>query len=319
MMPYGQNTVHITYRLLGGSGPVRLSLRPSVQFRPHEAPVGDSPAHAYGVSAVQNRYELSGGSDLPVLRLMLRGHRAALTLDEHGVGAVPYEMERVRGYQDVGSLWSPGYFRADLTPDEPVTLIGSTELWDTVLAMTPEDAIRSEWDRRERLLGDRGDCRRNRPCRGTRACRRSVHHHAGRSRRRSGARPRSRRRGAHGDRRLPLVHRLGARHDDQPRGADVAHGTLPRGRLHPAHLRPLRSRWADPQHVSGWLEGRAVPHGRRVALVLPRRWPLRACHRRSRDAASPSAYAHRYRRASSPRHPIRYRCRFARRVADARR
>ena len=43
VMPYGQNTVHITYRLLRGSEPVRLALRPSVQFRPHEAPVGESP------------------------------------------------------------------------------------------------------------------------------------------------------------------------------------------------------------------------------------------------------------------------------------
>src|SRR5215212_89608 len=35
LMPYGQNTVHVTYRLLEGradSAPLRLALRPSVQF-----------------------------------------------------------------------------------------------------------------------------------------------------------------------------------------------------------------------------------------------------------------------------------------------
>jgi len=156
VMPYGQNTVHITYRLLRGSEPVRLALRPSVQFRPHEAPVGESPAHAYKVTAVQNCYELSAGSDLPQLRMLLRGHRSALTLDERGVAAVPYEMEKNRGYEDIGSLWSPGYFRADLLPEEPVTLVGSTEQWDTIQALSPEEATRSERERRDRLLSIAG-------------------------------------------------------------------------------------------------------------------------------------------------------------------
>jgi predicted glycogen debranching enzyme len=162
LMPYAQNTVHVTYRLLEGDEPVRLSLRPSVQFRPHDAAVSESPAEAYTVSAVQNRYELSAGPDLPVLRLMLSAQRAALTLDERGVAAVPYEMERNRGYQDVGSLWSPGYFRADLSADNPVTLIGSTEPWDTIQALTPEDAERAELERRHRLLGLAADAANDR-------------------------------------------------------------------------------------------------------------------------------------------------------------
>ena len=39
LLPHLQNTVHVTYRLLSGPGPVRLELRPSVNFRPHEDPV----------------------------------------------------------------------------------------------------------------------------------------------------------------------------------------------------------------------------------------------------------------------------------------
>ena len=45
--------------------------------------------------------------------MMLLGTRAALTLDEKGATGVPYQMEETRGYQWQGSLWSPGYFRAD--------------------------------------------------------------------------------------------------------------------------------------------------------------------------------------------------------------
>jgi predicted glycogen debranching enzyme len=156
LMPHGHNTVHITYRLVKGADSVRLSLRPSVQFRPHDAPVGQSDPHAYRLSAHQNCYDVSAGSELPILRLMLYGHRPALTLDERGVATVPYEMEKVRGYDNVGSLWSPGYFRADLIPDVPVTLVGSTESWDTIQAMTPDEADRSEAERRQRLLGIAG-------------------------------------------------------------------------------------------------------------------------------------------------------------------
>jgi predicted glycogen debranching enzyme len=152
VMPHAQNTVHISYRLIEGEAPVRLTLRPSVQFRGYEAPVDQSPVQAYSLTAGQHRYELSGGPDLPCLRLQMHGHKAALTLDEKGVSAVPYQMEESRGYEAVGSLWSPGYFRTDLRPDETATLVASTETWDVIEALTPETAIGAEHDRRRQLL-----------------------------------------------------------------------------------------------------------------------------------------------------------------------
>ena len=152
LMPHGQNTVHVTYRLLGGEGPVRLSLRPSVHFRPYESLVNSSAFLSYRVSAVGNRYEVSAGTDLPPLRLRLHGDRAALTLDEIGWGSVPYHMEKIRGYESVGSLWSPGYFRADLGADRGVTLVASTEPWETIEALTPEAAAEAEEARRRGLL-----------------------------------------------------------------------------------------------------------------------------------------------------------------------
>src|SRR4051794_24000926 len=41
LLPHGQNTVHIRYRLLEGDGKVRVKLRPSLHFRPHDAPVSE--------------------------------------------------------------------------------------------------------------------------------------------------------------------------------------------------------------------------------------------------------------------------------------
>ena len=152
LMPYGQNTVHIIYRLLKGEQPVRLSLRPSVQFRPYEGSVDRGPVLTYTLTACGNRYELSSGKELPVLRLAIRGQHSALTLDEKNVSTVPYEMEQWRGYEHLGALWSPGYFRADLTPDTVVTLIASTESWETIQALEPESAHAAEIERRKRLL-----------------------------------------------------------------------------------------------------------------------------------------------------------------------
>ncbi len=156
LMPYGQNTVHVTYRLLDGAGPVRLSLRPSVHFRGYEAAVDGGEMPDYTLTARGPRYEVAGDADVPPLRLMAYGGGAALTLDEKGAVQVPYDMERRRGYASVGSLWSPGYFRADLRTGEDVTLVASTESWEAIGALTPAEASRAEADRRRRLLAIAG-------------------------------------------------------------------------------------------------------------------------------------------------------------------
>ena len=80
--------------------------------------------------------------------MMLVGTRGALTLDGKGATGVPYEMEETRGYQWQGSLWSPGYFRADAAVGEPVSLIASAEPWDTVVALSPGGAAAGEQERR---------------------------------------------------------------------------------------------------------------------------------------------------------------------------
>ena len=152
MMPHGQNTVHITYRVLEGDGTIRFNLRPSVHYRGYEASVDQAAPQIYTIAATGQQYELSAGPDLPVLRMRLLGIRAALTLDEKGASDIPYQMEETRGYQWKGSLWSPGYFRADAAAGESVSLIASAESWDTVLALSPEVAAAAETERRRRLI-----------------------------------------------------------------------------------------------------------------------------------------------------------------------
>jgi predicted glycogen debranching enzyme len=152
VMPYGQNTVHICYRLISGPS-LRLTVRPSMHFRPHEAPVSDQAHDGYRLVVNEiDRYELSSGREWPTLRLTTRGAQTAFTVERRILPEVLYATEESRGYEARGSLWSPGYFRADLQPDKPFSLVASTEEWETVEAMNTEQAFDAERERRRRLL-----------------------------------------------------------------------------------------------------------------------------------------------------------------------
>lgn len=153
VMPYGQNTVHVSYRLTAGPARgVRLGLRPLLGFRPHQAPVDRVPLHGYALSARDRRIEITGAPDMPPLRLVLQAPGGVFTIDDQAVADVTYLLEEHRGYDHAGSLWSPGYFRVPLRLGETVTLIASVEAWETVGALTPSEACDAERRRRRSLL-----------------------------------------------------------------------------------------------------------------------------------------------------------------------
>ncbi len=150
LLPYLQNTVFVIYRLLAAPGSVRLRLRPSLHFRPHEAPVSDPHRHPYALTAVQDRIEIRG-EPAPPLRMQMRAQKENFVLDGC-YRQIFYRVEKSRGYESEGSLWSPGYFRADLKPGEEAAFIASTETWDVISAVEPKKALESELARQEKLL-----------------------------------------------------------------------------------------------------------------------------------------------------------------------
>jgi predicted glycogen debranching enzyme len=152
LLPHGQNTVLITYRLVAGEGKLRLKLRPSLHFRSHDAPVHEEVEQLYRVTAEQNRYEVTGASKALALRMCLHGAGAAFTLEGARITDVLYRDEESRGYDSRGSLWSPGYFRGDLSVEQDITLVASTEPWETVFALRPQEYVGAERERRHRLL-----------------------------------------------------------------------------------------------------------------------------------------------------------------------
>jgi predicted glycogen debranching enzyme len=152
VLPHLQNTVFIRYRMLSGRGSVRLRIRPSLHFRPHEGKVDVPMDAAYSVRCHAGRYEIKAPEGMPPLRMLAYGPHAAFVLDAGSFRTIFYRVEKSRGYDAQGTLWSPGYLRADLAPGTDATLAASTETWETFAAMQPHEAFSTESARRRRLV-----------------------------------------------------------------------------------------------------------------------------------------------------------------------
>jgi predicted glycogen debranching enzyme len=149
-----QNTVHVRYELLEGADRCTLALRPSVNFRPQEAPVSEPLGWPYEFQSVGDRSEiaLATAPALPPLRMFLAGEDATFTLKGKRIDNVLYPVEKSRGYQARGDLWSPGYYLLTLVPGRSSTLVASTEAFETMLVLRPDDALAAEQVRRRKLL-----------------------------------------------------------------------------------------------------------------------------------------------------------------------
>ena len=151
-MPNRQNTVHVRYHLLSGKGVLRLNLRPAIQIRSHDATAHLLQSTPYRLSVYEDQFEISGEAHHPVLRMMLHGPSTAFTFDRKQTPTIPYSAECHRGYACKGPLWSPGYFRIDLEEGRQTLLVASTEGWETIRALSPEESFRTEVERCTLLL-----------------------------------------------------------------------------------------------------------------------------------------------------------------------
>lgn len=152
LMPHEQNTVYVIYRLLEGNGPLRLKIQPTVHFRPHDAPVSTPLPVPFRLTACDGSYEISADGPLPPLRMKLCGPQSAFTAEPRYVEELVYRIEKSRGYASSGQVWAPGYFRVDLDKDRPASLVASSESWEAIGALRPEEAQQMELERRRRLI-----------------------------------------------------------------------------------------------------------------------------------------------------------------------
>ena len=153
LMLYQQNSTLVGYRLISGARTLRLRLKPSIAFRPH-----DAPTHAEGLreytfaTSGAGRYTISADG-FPPLRLVVSGTDQSFTVHWSTDAPLRYRVEAERGYIATQARLRPGFISVELSPQSPhATLIASCEEWQSIRAFTPEQALDAERERRRRHL-----------------------------------------------------------------------------------------------------------------------------------------------------------------------
>jgi predicted glycogen debranching enzyme len=151
VMPYGQNTTHVIYTRVSGSGSLRLMLRLAMQVRRLEDPVSAPITEPYVLMSTEDGHEIRIGTGGRVLRVSLLAGATTIH-DDPRTEQQFYALEAARGYDAVGELWSPGAFEAEFDSAGMATLVASTEPWEVALALTPAAVLAAETSRRSALL-----------------------------------------------------------------------------------------------------------------------------------------------------------------------
>jgi len=152
LMVHEQNTVQVRYVLASGDAPVKLELRPAVHFRSYEGAVSLPLHDRHFLTDEGDHITISADRAMPCLRLNVYGEDSTFELHRQRMQGIVYSLERARGYDFEGALWSPGHFRVMLTRERPVALVASSESWEIASVMPADDAPQIERERRRRLL-----------------------------------------------------------------------------------------------------------------------------------------------------------------------
>jgi predicted glycogen debranching enzyme len=156
VMPYLQNTTYITYQLQSETAGLRLHLRPALKFRPHEGLLNERLSDSWSITQRGSEIEIVDGFHHLPLRLFLLGDDAQLDGEQRTLTHVIYRVERSRGYDHEGPLWSPGVLSMALVPSETTGVVASAEPWEVLRALRPSEALEAELHRRGKILGIAG-------------------------------------------------------------------------------------------------------------------------------------------------------------------
>lgn len=150
-MAHGQNTVYIQYHLLSADFPLQLQWRPYLHFRSSEEPVNAHDKNDYQITSNKGVFEIST-NHFPSLKILNDHVSHSFMIDFHCYEEVFYILEKKRGYESIGNLKSPGFFSLPMNPDEKVTFIASTAPLDIMLAMSAEESLIADTQRKKSLI-----------------------------------------------------------------------------------------------------------------------------------------------------------------------
>jgi len=150
-MGYRENTVYVSYDLMPTDVAVELEIEPWVRFRPHEGALDAPLGGPYALTVEGDRYQITS-EGYPPLHMRMSGRTATFTIDNKRIGDVRYLLERTRGYDSIGELHSPGFFRMAMQPGVTATFGASTEEPDGLSARSLAATREAEVGRRRKLL-----------------------------------------------------------------------------------------------------------------------------------------------------------------------
>lgn len=151
LLVHHQNTIHMSYKLKSRHQGIGIKWRPFFHMRTGEQPVNSIiDNESYIIHAKENLFEIECPG-FPHLKLY-NSSKSPFIIDHAVEENVFYETEAARGYASTGTLKSPGFFHTPLEPGSRTTFIASTESWETLFALSPQDAWTTENLRKKSLL-----------------------------------------------------------------------------------------------------------------------------------------------------------------------
>ena len=129
VMPYGQNSVYVEYRLEAGD-PLMLRLRPFVTFRRPDDSLSEALQPPFPLTILGGRFEVHLCDGVPPLKLCLRPEDGVFVADHKVSTQISYAVDRDRGSPHVENLSSPGYFAIELFQNRPVAFVAGMEPWE---------------------------------------------------------------------------------------------------------------------------------------------------------------------------------------------
>jgi predicted glycogen debranching enzyme len=145
-----QNSAYVRYRLLPGSRPARLRIRPYLTERDHHGTTRGNPGWKFGILPMTSgiRVEPWPGA----IPYALTVNRGTFMADGAWYWKVLHREERARGLDDLEDLYVPGEFEVALAPGDAVTLLATTDL--TARAPSDDEDVYESERKRQSLLSD---------------------------------------------------------------------------------------------------------------------------------------------------------------------
>ncbi len=152
ILPHGRNTTVVVWHVLSSPSPVTLRLRPALHVRPHEGSVSEGAGGAYPAVARDQGCDLEPGHGMPTIALRFSGAAVRQKLAGSVTPELVYAIEKGRGYDCHGPLYSPGVFELDLASGSQVAVVVTVETADRGLADVAQAVLGREQSRRQELI-----------------------------------------------------------------------------------------------------------------------------------------------------------------------